>query len=339
MTSNTLEFTVGIDLAQDTFDAAIAPQGSDVMAWRDLPHAHFDAPADSIEGAAALEAWLAQVAPEGRCLRVVVESTGACSRRAARQLSQRGLGVAIINPYRSHAFGLSLGVRDKTDRIECAILSVYGMIRKPALTAPPNPRHEQMRELSRLRQVVVEEQTAWKSRRTQAGSDGARQIIENKLNHLDQEIEALDAQIESAIATDAVLSRQVRDLKQIKGIGPVTAQTLTAELGDLRAYSRSQLVAVAGLFPKVHDSGKSVHRRPRLAKGGGGRLRRVLYMGATSLFYSKGPMRVWIEGQIQKGYAKMVVEAMVMRKLLLVARAVMLCDGHYEPAKIGWEEA
>jgi len=337
--SNAFEFTLGLDLAQATFDAALAPEGSRVMDWRALPHTHFELPPDSPAGVRALLAWLAQVAPQGRCRRVVVESTGVISRRVARALAPRGLAVAIVNPRRSKAFGDSLGVVDKKDRIECALLSVFGMVQQPAATPLAEGANAQVRELSRLRQSLVEEETAWKNRLTQLDVSFAKKFVEKKLKDFVHQIAAVNAEIDKLIAADPVLSFQVRALERIKGIGPVTARTLTAELGDLRTYSRAQLVALAGLFPRRYESGTSVYKRPRLAKGGGGRLRRVLYMCATSLFESKGEMRKWIEGQLEKGYEKMVVEVMVMRKLLLVARAVMVADGHYDPSKIGCQEA
>lgn len=337
--SNMNEFTLGLDLAQASFDAAIAPEGWATAAWRELPHTHFELAPDTPEAAEALRAWLAEQGAHSRCLRVVLEATGALSRRVARVLRRAGWAeVAIVNPRRSKAFGDSLGVRDKSDRIDSAILSLFGMVHRPEATPLAEGASAEVRELSRLRQRLVEEQTGWKNRLTQVSSPVARKAIEKTLRHLERQAKELDRQIDELIDQDPVLSAQVRALKKIKGIGPVNARTLTAELGDLRQYTRAQLVALAGLFPKQFDSGTSVHKRPRLAKGGGGRLRRVLYMAATSLFNSKGEMRRWIEGQLAKGHEKMVVEVMVMRKLLLVARAVMINGGHYEPSKIGCQE-
>jgi len=336
--SNTLEFTLGLDLAQASFDAAIARNGSKPSAWRQLPHAHFDLAPDSPQAVEALRDWMERTAPGGRCLRVIVESTGALSRRVAHALAPHGLAVAIINPRRSKAYGDSLGVRDKSDRIDCAILSLFGLVHEPAPTPLPEGANEQVRELSRLRQRMVEEITAWSNRRSQLTGMAGRAAITKTMKFLGRQVIELDRQVQELIDEDPVLSAQVRALMKIKGIKEVTARTLTAELGDLRQYSRAQLVALAGLFPKQFDSGSSVHRRPRLAKGGGGRLRRVLYMGATSLFRSKGVMRVWIEDHLRNGQEKMAVEVRVMRKLLLVARAVMVNGGHYDPSKIGCAE-
>ncbi len=109
---------------------------------------------------------------------------------------------------------------------------------------------------------------------------------------------------------------------------------MTIELGDLGLYRRNQRVARVGGFPKRFKSGSSARRRPRLAKGGGGRLRRVLTMGACSLFQSKGPWREYIEQLRRRQMSDMCIIGVLMRKMLLVARAVVNNGGHYEPEKI-----
>ena len=161
-----------------------------------------------------------------------------------------------------------------------------------------------------------------------------RRPIRATLKHLETTIENLDQTIERTVERQADLAAQCRALETIKGIGKVTAVTLTAELGDLTRYGRNQLVAAAGLYPKQFTSGKTVWRRPRLAKGGGARVRRVLYMCATSLLHSNGPLRELAEQHRQRNQQDMVVIGILMRKLLLIARSVMKNNGIYDPSKI-----
>jgi transposase len=338
--SNVLEFTLGLDLAQASFDAAIAPAGSDVKLWRALAHTHIEQAPDSAAGIGALRDWLDAAAPAGRCVRIIVESTGSLSRRVAHALAQAGVGQAsIVNPRRSKAFGDSLGVRDKSDRIDCAILALYGQVHAPQPTKLRSVAGEELRELTRLRENLVAERTAWINRMGEASSELARSTIKQTIGNLDRQVKQIDEQIDERIEKEEPLRLQVTALRRIPGIGPVTARTLTAELGDLRIYTRGQIVALAGMFPKEFTSGKTVQRRPRLAKGGGARLRRVLYMCATSLFHSKGVMREWIERQLNEGRKPMIVTTMAMRKLLLVARAVMVAGGHFNPSLLMPKEA
>ena len=61
----------------------------------------------------------------------------------------------------------------------------------------------------------------------------------------------------------------------------------------------------------------------------------MLYMCATSLFRSNGSMRQWIEAMKRRGVAKAKIVGAVMRKLLLIARALMMNNGEYDESKIG----
>ena len=123
---------------------------------------------------------------------------------------------------------------------------------------------------ARLREAYLHDRTAWRNRLTQAQFPVARRQIRATLKHLESKIENLDQTIERIVERQADLAAQCRALQTIKGIGKVTAVTLTAELGDLTRYGRNRLVAAAGLYPKKFTSGKTVWRRSRLAKGGGG---------------------------------------------------------------------
>lgn len=333
------QITLGVDLAQASFDVALARPTIRPAQWRELPHLHVDGAPDSEPAMALVQRWLKEQAVDPAAVLVVAESTGQLSRRFAWCWQEATGGkVAIINPQRSHAFGQSLGVRDKTDRIDAAVLALFGLVHQPAPTRLRSRAHEELRELMRLRQSVVEQRTQWLNRRAEALGPEARKSCERQLRAAEKELKLLEARMEmlteELIEEAPELQAQIKALVQIDGIGKVTARTLTAELGDLRLYGRGEVVAAAGLFPKRYDSGTSVWRKPRLAKGGGGRLRRVLYMGATSLFASKGPWRAVIDRLLGRGMEEMAVIGVVMRKLLLVARAVMI-DGVYDPEKIG----
>jgi transposase len=329
-------FSIGIDLSKESFRVALARDGVDVRRWQDLPSLHIPSSPDSKKGIGVLRQWIRQECPGGECERIVVESTGQMSRRFAKELRGKGLPeVTILNPRRSKAFGVSLGIRDKTDEVDASILALYAVVHRPKPTAHRSPKEEKLRELNRLRESYISELTAWKNRLKETIDPQARQEIEHTIEYLKAQIKHLDEMISKTVEQDKRLSFQIRCLKKIKGIGPISAITLTAELGDLTQYKRSEITAVAGLFPKRFESGTSVKRRPRLVKGGGGRLRRVLYMGATSLFKSKGSMKDLIDNFGTQGMTDNCIIGIIMRKLLLVARAVMKNNGKYDENKIG----
>jgi len=331
----TNDFSLGVDLAQESFVASLCVGAGEPQSWRAQPALAVALPPDDPAGIEALLDWLATEQPGARCARVIVESTGQLSWRFARAVAGRGLPqVAIVNPYRTKACRVSLGVRDKSDQVDARLLALYAAAHRPKTPPPRSAVEERLREMSRLRERYVQDLDRWKNRQRETLDKESGREIAKTIRHLEKAIRNVERAQGNAVKEDAVLSRQVDALTKIRGIKRVTAMTLTAELGDLSHYGRSQLSAAAGLFPKVFDSGKSVHRKPRLAKGGGGRLRRVLYMCATSLFRSKGALRAHIDRLQRRGMSDMTIEGAVMRKLLLIARAVVRNGGIYDETKI-----
>lgn len=336
MMTSRMHFTLGLDLAQNSFHAALATDPGQIHHWRKLPNASFEHPPFSREGILALMDWMKQVAPEGICDALVVESTGPISSRfAARVAATPGLPVpAIVNPAFIRHFGQSLGLREKTDAFDACVIALYGVIHAPEPTPLRSEAQQEMRELCRLRESFVNRQTAVGNEIKAAYHASVIALLTLELEAIRKRLEQTEAALEKIISADDLCREQVKALRQIKGIGKVTAMTLTAELGDLKSWGRNALVAMAGVFPRRRESGSSVWSPPRMIKGGGHRLRRVLYMCATSTLRSKGPLRDYAQRLLARGMKPMSVIGAVMRKLLLVARAVMKNDGKYEPDKI-----
>ena len=329
---------MSLDLAKRSSEASIAPVGASEKDWKTFPTHFIAGPPESPEAIASLLAWVdAMKGPGAVCRRVVVEATANISKRFARALNvtKRLPLVNIVNPQRSKAYLIGIGVRDKSDKVDAACLALYGV--RCDLEAPrePNAAEEQICELSRLREALVGDRTAWKNRLGEACGQVVRKRIEGTVADIDRAVKKVDDDIRQALKTDEALERQFKSLQKITSIGFVTAAAITGELGDLRDYTRGQIVSVAGIFPKIHESGESVHKRPHLARGGGSHLRRALYMCVTSLFHSKSPLRQYLTKYIDAGKPKMYALCAVMRKLLLVARAVVKAGGEYRPEMIG----
>jgi transposase len=332
------EFCLALDLAKRSAEAAVAPMGALEKDWKRFPtHTVADAP-ESSQAIADLLAWVTQATgPSALCRLVVVESTGSISRRFAVALNVTGRlpHVHIVNPARSKHFLMSLGVRDKTDRIDAAGLALYGA--RCNLRAPRelSASEMQLRELTRLRENCVASQTMWKNRLGEACDRVVRKRIEEKIAGEERALRSVERDIRKALKADPALDQQVRWIKQVKCLKDVSAITITGELGDLARYRRSEVTAVGGVFPKRFTSGDTVRRPPRLARGGGSHLRRVLYMAATSVFQSKGALREYAERCLARGMKKAQTIGALMRKLLLIARAVVCARGKYRPELIG----
>lgn len=324
---------IGVDLAKASFDAAVAPEATAPTHWRRLSVARFD---NTAQGQRAFAAWVQSQARGAHIERLVVESTGSLSRRFAEQIEPLKIApVAIINPAHPRALGRSLGVRDKSDRIDAALLAVYGVTHRPPATETLSEDHRRLRDLSRLREDLVGARTAWSNRLGESLDAVASEVIEHHLASIKSRIAHIDQEIEVLIGSNQALTADRDLLTSIDGIGRVSAQTLLAEFGDLSQYTRGEITARAGQYPREHTSGTSVRRRPRLVRGGGQRVRRVLYMAALSIFRRSGPLGDHAKRLVDRGLSKMAAIGALMRKLLLIARAVIRSRRPYDSALVG----
>jgi|TARA_R100000501_G_C2630224_1_gene125367 transposase len=69
-------------------------------------------------------------------------------------------------------------------------------------------------------------------------------------------------------------------LQALKGVGPVIAATVVAEIGEFSRFaSPRKLMAYVGLVPGEHSSGGSIHPRG-ITKAGNSGLRALLFEAA-----------------------------------------------------------
>lgn len=108
-------------------------------------------------------------------------------------------------------------------------------------------------------------------------------------------------------------------LTSIPGIGPTLAPVLIAEIGDIHRFGHTkQLVAFAGLDPKVNQSGTSLRNNTHITKRGSSYLRRSIYV-ATSIAQRWDPeLKSYYEKK--RGEGKRYKEATVANAKKLICR-------------------
>jgi transposase len=107
---------------------------------------------------------------------------------------------------------------------------------------------------------------------------------------------------------------------------------LLAELPHWSSFSSPKSVAAfAGLSPRQHLSDTSVRGRSRLSKPGSARLRTALYMPAISAKQHNPVLSAFAQRLLNAGKPKMAMLAAVMRKLLLLAFAILKSGHPFDP--------
>ena len=328
---------VGMDVAKGTFDAAL------VLCSQHYPDTPLRAvPVESFErspqGVKALLLWLDSQGMEEENLRVVMEATGRYSSELAVWiLAQRpALRPAIVNPQQTSAFINSMGVRNKTDRLEARALGFYGVERRPFAYEAPTPERAELRELSRYRDSMVRQRTRLKNQMSEScDSTVVQSNMVKRLRHITKDIDYIELKIKQLIGQHQELEEDVKLLTSIYGIAFINATTIMAELGDLRRFELArQLTAFAGMSPRHRQSGSSVRGRSRLCKQGNPRIRQCLYLAAMVSVRGDNSMRQTYHRLIAQGKSRMVALAAVMRKLLVLMRAILISKTPYQPLGI-----
>jgi transposase len=322
-------FWAGIDLAKATFEAALwGHEEFRAMRVHSFPRCE--------DGARALLAWLRENAgPDGH-IGLVMEATATFAEELATWLLglDPGLHVAIVNPVQTSAFLRSLGLRNKTDDLDAKALAQYGTERRPVPWEKPKPEMAILKDLVRVRMDLVHARTAMALRLKDHArvSKSAAKAMAKVILALDAQIKALEAEIRKHLRAHEALAEQAGRMDSVVGVGLLTAVTVMAELGDLRRFARSrQLTAFAGMSPRRKESGTSVRGKPRLCKQGSTRVRAALYLAASAAVRFNPDMKAFYDRLLAQGKVRRVALGAVMRKLLVLMRAVVKAGHDWVP--------
>ncbi|MBY0512882.1 MAG: transposase, partial [Gemmataceae bacterium] len=206
---------------------------------------------------------------------------------------------------------------------------------RPAAWQPPAPGVREWQALSRRRDDLRQLAAREKTRLATPGLTAAvRRSLARVVAVLGKEADRLQGHADELIAASDAL-RASRDLlRTIPGVGPVAAQAILAELPDpIRFATARQAAAYAGLAPREHRSGTSVHRRTRLSKAGNARLRTALYLPAMTAVRFNPLVGAFYARLVEAGKAKMAALGACMRKLLMIAYGVLKSRTPFDPSR------
>ncbi len=327
----------GMDVSKRTFDASLVRQGQKYPATplRQIPVKSF---ARTVEGVRNFVVWLdaqRDADEEPSVVRVVMEATGNYSEELAGLLTsaRASLAPAIMNPQHTAKYIGSMGLRNKTDRLEARALGFFGQEREPAPHEPASPQQRELRSLSRWRDSLIEHRVALENQsKERMQSALATRMQARQIRHLKKDIARIEKEMKQVVGAHEELKADVARLSTIYGVAFITAATIRAELGDLRRFRRArQLSAFVGLNPRIYSSGTSVKGRTRLSKQGNARARKALYLAAITVIRGRSALQETYCRLVAQGKTEMAALGAVMRKLLLIMRAMLIYEEDYAP--------
>ena len=290
--------------------------------------------------------------------RVVLEA-GPRSPWLSRVVAELGHEVVVANPRQVALIARS---QRKTDRLDAAWLARLGRF-DPELLAPIRHRSEQSQHhlaVVRARDALVRSRTllinhvrgAVKACGAALPSCTARAFHRKVAEHIPAGLRpALLPLVETVGELSARIARAEREiealceahsetaaLRQVTGVGPITALTFVLTLEDPGRFPNNREVgAYLGLVPRQRDSGE---REPQLGigKSGDPHLRRLLVQAAHYILGPFGPdsdLRRWGERYAGTGArnAKKRAVVAVARRLAVLLLALWKSGEVYEPLR------
>jgi transposase len=255
-------------------------------------------------------------------IQVCLEATGNYSLDVALALHQHAIPVMVLNPRAARDFAKALQNRSKTDAVDAQVLLEYAKRMEFHPWQPPDGSLLQLRDLSRRIKALTRQATQEKNRLEAASccqglSPAVRKDIESHLSYLERSIDKLLRQAFKLIDQQPALDKARQHLISIKGVGPISAVHLMAELLLLPSdMTARQWVAYAGLDPRHHESGSSIHKPTQISRTGNAQLRETLFMPALTASRAEPHVKAFYEKLQQRGKTRMQALVAIMRKLL-----------------------
>jgi transposase len=321
---------VGVDVSKDSLDVAMEGSKAKRCYERQLNN--------DPGGFKRLLSWVKERAstnPEN--LIVVMEATGVYHEAAAFALHEAGCRVFVANPKRVRDYASGLGLLNKTDRVDARALVRYGREKVSELAAwePPAPEIRTLRALYARLSAVMTDLRRELNRQEQAELSGqpeaVRESMRQSVQHLRNDCERLRRAIDDHFDQHPNLKNQRELLQSMPGVGPVSADRMLCLLLRHPFASARQAAAFAGLVPRMHESGSSVRKRPRLTKQGDPSLKAALYMAAVVSSRHNPQLRQVYQSLLKGGKSKMSALGALMRRIIHVAYGMLKHNTPYNP--------
>ena len=256
--------------------------------------------------------------------RVVYEPTGLWHRDFEQALSKAGLPLSRVNPLQARRFAQALGQKAKTDAVDARALAAMGCALELPRSHPPSKCQTVLRELYAARQALSKERTATLNRQKQTRVLLLKRQYASRLRHIERQLKTLESEMAKHVKVDSMQARAFEILTSIPGISVITAVALLAEMPEIGSLDAKAAASLAGLAPVTRQSGTWQGRS--FVQGGRRKLRRALYMPAVAAIAWNPDLARKYRQRCHAGKPPKVAITAVMRKLLLLANALIAQD-------------
>ncbi|MGE6781489.1 IS110 family transposase [Ensifer adhaerens] len=260
-------------------------------------------------------------------MRIVYEPTGAYYRAFERRLAAAAL--VKVNPRQAQRFTEATGKLAKTDRLDAAMLARMGALLELEARPARSPILDDLKDLHTAREALVKNRTAARNRAKNLTLPVLKRHNAEQLRQIERQMAAIEREILELITADPDLARRFDILVSIPGVSAITAFALLIDMPELSTLAQGQAAALAGLAPVARQSGTWIGRA--FIRGGRATVRQALYMPALVAMRFNPDLKAKYDQLKAAGKASKVAIAAIMRKLVVLANALLRQGRIWQP--------
>jgi transposase len=330
---NILKQTVGIDISYKTFDARFGT----INTQQEIILSASKSFKNSLAGFTLFLRWLKKyILSDDIPLVLVMEATGVYYEHLAHFLLNHGYQVAIILPNKIRNYAKSLESKSKTDPLDAAVITRFGLERQLTLWTPPTETVKTLRDLCREYHCLKTNITQIKNQlhALKSSFHPHRESCKRKtqlLKFLERQVLLIKKELRSLVKTEPDLAQRLKIIKTAKGLGDMTILTVLSETRCFELVTnQKQLASYAGFDIVFNDSGLK-KGKTSISKKGNTFIRKALFMPALSACRANPQMKKLYLRLVSKGKNKKLAIIAVARKLLLLIYTLWKSNSVYSP--------
>jgi len=266
----------------------------------------------------------------------VMEATGVYYENLAYFLTENKFSISVILPNKINHFAKTLEIKSKTDEIDAAIQTQFGLEKKLKPWTAPSSTLKTLKELTREYHTINKFLTQIKNR-LHAKSYAHKPTIETvkRINEqkklLKKQLKQIREQIVTITKNDNQLYSKIKKITTTKGLRIITVVSVICETnGFALIQNNNQLTSYAG-YDIIHDQSGTHKGKTKISKRGNAYLRKAVYMPAISAArYNENFKALYKRLCITKVNKKIALVA-VARKLLILIYTLWKKDQEFIP--------
>ncbi len=303
---NTYTNYLGIDISKNTFDV-VNQTGKHLTYSNDL---------------VGFRKFKKRINKDDLCL---MEVTGIYHLQLAKFLYSKGVNISVENPLKIKRFAQMHLLRNKSDKLDAKMISLYAQKQEVKLWKPAPEVIEQSKDIYQIMEQYIEFRAGLKNKLDGLKSKNApEELIDSiiyQIKSIGISIDELQAKVDNLIKdyNPALLS----NISSISGIGVRTAALLiVATEGFNNFQNAKQVSSYFGLAPTETSSGTSIKGSGKISKMGNPLVRKKLYMCSLQASRHNKACIDLYQRLLAKGKPKKLALIAVANKLLRIAFAI-----------------